>query len=225
MRVLLPLLFSLATGLAQNTQDTPQNTPYELKGFTVGVSTLTEFKAKFHHCADVCTDKEQKKYKVAARFAPSCSDDNPDGVRPPATNADWTKDGFVFCQPYLFFEQSRGQSFTVAEIETTAYFDFFQGRLYHISAAFLNNGGSNFKSMLEPFTGKYGAPTSQENHEYQNAFGAKFTGLIVVWDNSASRIVMSEIGADRDTSAVEFTHAQLKKKAEAAEPKKTSKDL
>jgi hypothetical protein len=36
---------------------------------------------------------------------------------------------------------------------------------------------------------------------------------------------MSEIGADRDTSAVEFTHAQLKKKAEAAEPKKTSKDL
>jgi len=225
MRALLPLLLFLATSLAQNAQDIPQSTPYELKSFTVGVSTLTEFKTRFYHCADACTDKEQKKYKVAARFAPSCSDDNPGGIRAPATNADWTKAGFVFCQPYYFFEQSRGKSFNIADIETTAYFDFFQGRLYHISAAFLNYGGGNFKSMLEAFTGKYGAPTTQENHDYQNAFGAKFTGLIVVWDNSTSRIVISEIGADKDTSAVEFTDTQLKKEADAAAPKKTSKDL
>ena len=219
------LLF-LATCLAQSTQNTSQSTsPYELKGFSVGVSTLAEFKTKFYHCADVCTDKQQKKSKMPARFAPFCSDDNPDGIRPPATNADWTKAGFVSCQPYYFFEQSRGQSFTIADIETTAYFEFFQGRLYHISAVFLNYGGSNFKSMVEAFSAKYGPPTSQENHEYQNAFGAKFAGLIIVWDNSVSRIVMSEIGADKDTSAVEFTHEQLKKEADAAVPKKTSKDL
>jgi hypothetical protein len=131
----------------------------------------------------------------------------------------------VFCQPYFFFEQSRGQSFTIADIQTSAYFDFFQGRLYRISAAFLNYGGSNLRSMLEAFTSKYGPPTSQEQHEYQNGFGAKFSGLIVVWENSTSRIVISEIGADKDTSAIEFTHKQLRKEAEAAAPKKSSKDL
>jgi hypothetical protein len=225
MRVLLPLLLFLGTSPSQNTQDISQSAPYELKGFTVGVSTLAGFKAKFHHCADVCADKEQKRSKMPARFAPFCSDDYPDVIRPPLTNADWTKAGLVFCQPYYFFEQARGQSFTIADIETTAYFDFFQSRLYRISAAFVNYGGTNFKSMIEAFTTKYGTPTSQENREYQNAFGAKFTGRIVTWDNSTSTIVISEIGADKDTSAVEFSHTQLKKEADSAAPKKSSKDL
>jgi hypothetical protein len=160
-----------------STAPIPQTSPYELKGFTLGVSTLAEFKSQFYRCADVCNEKEQKKYKVAAKFAPFSSDDHPETIRPPATNADWTKAGLVFCQPYYFFEQSRGQSFTIADIQTSAYFDFFQGRLYRISAAFLNYGGSNFRSMLEAFASKYGPPTSQEQHEYQNGFGATFSGL------------------------------------------------
>jgi hypothetical protein len=96
MRALLIFLLSLTTGLvAQSTSAIPQTIPYELKGFTVGMSTLAEFKSEFYHCADVCNEKEQKKYKVAAKFAPFCSDDYPETIRPPATNADWTKAGWL----------------------------------------------------------------------------------------------------------------------------------
>jgi hypothetical protein len=61
--------------------------------------------------------------------------------------------------------------------------------------------------------------------DYQNSFGAKFTGRIITWDNGVSRIVLTEFGADRDTSAVEFVHPSLKRAAEAAAPKHSSKDL
>jgi hypothetical protein len=33
-----------------------QDKPYSLKGFTVGESTLQDFKAQFRHCADNCSD-------------------------------------------------------------------------------------------------------------------------------------------------------------------------
>jgi len=201
-------------------QDTAQPTAYELKGFTLGVSTLDDFKNKFHHCADVCKSKTPK-------FAPLCSDDYPNSGQTPdhANSAEaWTKAGLVFCQPYFPFESFQGELFTIADIRTKSYFYFFQSRLYGISAAFVNHG-SEFRAMLEAFTGKYGQPTSQEMRDYQNSFGAKFTGRIITWDNGVSRIVLTEFGADRDTSAVEFVHPSLKRAAEAAAPKHSSKDL
>jgi hypothetical protein len=50
-----------------------QDKPYSLKGFTVGESTLQDFKAQFRHCADNCSDKAVKKYGVPPKFAPFCS--------------------------------------------------------------------------------------------------------------------------------------------------------
>jgi len=204
-----------------------ESAPYELKGITLGVSTLAEFKTKFHHCADNCSEKLEKKY-YHSKFAPFCSDENPYSQQTPDRAQDaepWTKAGLVFCQPYYPFEGFQGKYFTIADINTTACFEFFQEKVYRISAAFLNAGGTNFKAMLEALTSKYGPATSQETREYQNSFGAKISGRVITWDNGVSKIVLTEFGADKDTSAVEFTHTALQSEAEKAAPKHSSKDL
>jgi hypothetical protein len=136
--------------------------PYTVKGFTLGVSTLADFKAQFHHCADNCSEKAQKKY--GAVFAPHCSDDFP-GARLTPDRADssslWTAAGLVFCEPYFPFENFRGQYFTIADINTSAEFNFFAGKLFRISAAFQNIAGVNFKAMRESLIAKFGAPTKE----------------------------------------------------------------
>jgi hypothetical protein len=64
-----------------------QDKPYSLKGFTVGESTLQDFRTQFRHCADNCSDKAVKK-SSAPRFAPFCSDDHPEArLTPTRTHA------------------------------------------------------------------------------------------------------------------------------------------
>lgn len=187
---------------------------YTLKGFTLGESTLADFKA-------------QKQY--GAEFKPFCSDDSPLARLTPDradSSSSWTQAGFVFCRPYVPLEVSHsGQFFTVADISTTPYFDFFQGKLYRISAAFFNYGGVNFKAMRKALTEKYGAPAKEIPTEYQNPFGAKLAGLMVTWDNGVSTIELTEFNGSRDASLVTFTHKQMAIDAAAAAPKKASKDL
>ena len=78
------------------------------------------------------------------------------------------------------------------DVPTTAYFHFFRDTLYRISAAFTNYGGTNFRATYEAFSAKYGPPLKELITEYQNDFGAKFGGRLVIWDNGVSAIELSE---------------------------------
>jgi hypothetical protein len=199
-----------------------QDKPYSLKGFVVGESTLQDFKAQFHHCADICDEKSQK--QGFAKFAPFCSDDYPEARLTPgredSSNA-YTQSGLVYCQPHFPFEGQRSVQFTIADIPTTAQFDFYQGNLYRISATFYT---SRFTAMQEAFSGKYGTPFVTIV-EYQNAFGAKFTGSVATWDNSLSTIVLRQYGGSVEYSALLIEHKALAAQAETAKPKHSSKDL
>lgn len=230
--VTLLVIFVLPLAFAQES--------YTLKGFTLGQSTLSDFKTEFHHCAswysrEGCAflnaetkahDKWASKHKGSSpEFGPFCSDDHPLARLTPDradTSEAWTKAGLVYCQPYIPYE---GQFFTIADIKTTAYFDFFQNELYRMTAAFSNYGGLNFKAMHESLIAKYGAPSKQISNEYQNSFGARVAGLTITWDNGVSTIELTEINGSKDQSAVVFTHKQTATDAAAAAPKGASKDL
>ncbi len=198
--------------------------PYSLKGFTVGESTLQDFKAQFHHCADTCDEKSQKKFGVPAKFAPFCSDDYPEARLTPGREANssaYTQAGLIYCQPYFPFEEQRGVQFTIADIPATTQFDFYQGKLYRISATFY---ASRFTAMQEALTGKYGTP-SVTAAEYQNGFGAKFTGSVATWDNSVSTITLRQYAGSVDYSALVTENKALAAQAATAKPKQSSKDL
>lgn len=197
----------------------PAQEPYSVKGFTIGESSLADFKAQLHHCADSC--------KTSPTYAPFCSDSSPaGGLTPDGKDAtSWTAVGLVFCDPYFPFENSHGVFFTLAEINTTARFDFIDGKLYRVSAAFPNTGGVNFRAMRDALTSKYGNPSQERLTNYQNSFGATRTGSIVSWDNGITTIELTEYNANVDESAVVFTHKKLAADALARAPKKTGKDL
>jgi hypothetical protein len=202
-----------------------QDKPYSLKGFTVGESALQDFKAQFHHCADTCDEKAQKKFGVAPKFAPFCSDDYPEARLTPGredTSSAYTQAGLVYCQPYFPFEAQRGVQFTIADIPATTQFDFYQGKLYQISATFYS---SRFTAMQEALTGKYGTPSSVTAVDYQNAFGAKFTGNVVTWENRVSTISLRQCSGSVEYSGLVLEHKALAAQAATAKPKQSSKDL
>ncbi len=201
-----------------------QGQPYSLKGFTVGGSTLQDFKTQFHHCADNCDAKAAKTY--GSKFAPLCSDDYPEARLTPGredTSRSYTQAGLVYCQPYFPFEEQRGPLFSIADVPATTEFDFYQDKLYRISATFY---AVRFAAMQEALTGKYGTPSSITAVDYQNAFGAKFTGSVVVWDNSISTITLRQYGSHSvGFSGLVVEHKALAAQAAAARPKQPSKDL
>jgi hypothetical protein len=215
MRSFFVALILLGSALAQD--------PYGVKGFVVGKTTLLEFRNEFQHCADNCTPKQQKKYGSAI-MAPFCSDtDSGAALSIPSSDRELhLKAGLVYCQPYFPFESFKGTKWTIADVPVTAYFDFYQGVLYRLSAAFPSAG---FSLMRSAFAEKYGSPTNVGMQEYQNAYGAKSQGAVVVWDNGVSRIELTQVSSSNDISAVVFTHSQLAAAAAKAAPKHTSNDL
>ena len=213
--VVIALLILLGSAAAQE--------PYGLKGFVVGKSTLEEFKKEFQHCADNCTAKQQRKYG-AARMAPFCSDTDLGAASslPLSDRELHLKAGLVYCQPYFPFESFNGTKWTIADVPVTAYFEFYQGTLYKFSAAFPSSG---FSLMRSAFEKKYGTPAKVDVHEYQNGYGAKYQGAVVVWDNGVSRIELMEVIRSKDESGVMFSHAQMAAAAANAAPKHKSDDL
>jgi hypothetical protein len=175
--------------------------------------------------ADNCSDKAVKK-SSAPRFAPFCSDDHPEARLTPGredTSNAYTRAGLVYCQPYFSFEEQRGPLFTIADIPATTRFDFYQDRLYRISATFY---ASRFTAMQEALTGKYGTPSSITAVDYQNTFGAKFTGSVVTWDNGTSVLTLRQYGTGSvENSGLVIEHKALAAQAAAARPKQPSKDL
>jgi hypothetical protein len=128
----------------------------------------------------------------------------------------------VFCQPYFPFEASKGLTYTIADVPTGARFSFFQGKLYAIDASFAADQFSRIKDALKA---KYGPPTSEEKKEYQNGFGATYSGGVVVWDNPVSSITLVERCTNLNSSCVMLQHKALGKAVEAAKPTGTSTDI
>jgi hypothetical protein len=60
----------------------------------------------------------------------------------------------------------------------------------------------------------YGKPKAVETREYQNGFGAKFTGNVCVWDNGVSQIVLEQRFGDLKTSNLILLHSELYKLVE-----------
>jgi hypothetical protein len=180
---------------------------------------------QFHHCADVCDEKAAKTYGTPPKFAPFCSDDYPDARLTPgreATSSAYTQAGSVYCQPYFPFEAQRGLQFTIAEIPATTQFDFYQGKLYQISAMF---DASRFVAMQEALTGKYGSPSSVTAVDYQNAFGAKITRSVVTWDNSVATMCLRQYDGSVEYSGLVIENKALAARAATAKPKQSSNDL
>ena len=199
-----------------------QDAPYSIKGFTVGETTLQDFKTQFHHCADNCDARGWE-----PKFASFCSDT----FSAAAVDADGhyirdvpahTQAGLVYCQPYFPFEQMRGQHFTIAEVPATTEFDFYQNKLYRVAATFYS---ASFSGMQGALSAKYGAPASITTAEYQNAFGAKFSGTVATWENTVSKIILTQYSRSRDYSGLVIEHKALASQAASAIPKQIPKDL
>jgi hypothetical protein len=88
---------------------------------------------------------------------------------------------------------------TVAEVEAyrTVYY-FFQGKLYLIRSTLPKE---SYRTIRSAFEEKYGVPTSHVE-QYQNSFGATFTGENLLWSNEISRISITEHGSDPDSQIV-----------------------
>jgi hypothetical protein len=221
----MKLSFVLLAMLAFMPSAFAQEKPYSLKGFTVGESTLQDFKTQFHHCADNCSDKAAKQY--GQKFAPFCSDTYNaaavDSQRQFIQDVPaHTRAGLVYCQPYFPFEEQRVPLFTIADIPAATEFDFYQDKLYRIAATFY---AVSFSAMQEAMAGKYGTPSSITTVEYQNSFAAKFTGTVVTWENTLSKMTLIQYSGSRDFSGLLIEHKALAAQAVTARPKQPSKDL
>jgi hypothetical protein len=63
---------------------------------------------------------------------------------------------------------------------------------------------STYSELIKALEAKYGPPPQQETQTLQNAFGAKFEGQVLVWQNAVSRVIASEYFGSRDASALLF---------------------
>jgi hypothetical protein len=87
---------------------------------------------------------------------------------------------------------------------------------------------SVFGELIKALEAKYGPPPQREMETLQNAFGVKFEGQVLVWENGISRIIASEYFGSRDASALLFRLTPLERNVserlnEAA--KKRARDL
>jgi len=192
----------------QSEQKMPEQ-PYDLKGDRLGMS-LQDFKTKYRH-----------RFQTDPREAPFCSDQRDVAAResdPFSTLGEesWhPKANIVNARITFPFEDYQGGTYTptIAGIKTdTHLYSFIDGRLYLITYSFAQSGFSRVKEAME---GVYGEAKSATTKEYQNLFGAKFDGVICMWDNGVSGILLAERHTDLKTSQLILLHHELGKVAEA----------
>jgi hypothetical protein len=187
----------------------PPEKPYDLKGDRLGMS-LQAFKANHRRVFNA-----GKLYE-----APFCSDGRDDAAResgPIETMGEepWHPKAKVVNARITFpFEDSeRGTNYGSSYVPALAgvktkhhHYSFVDGRLYEIYYAFPQ---SRFAQIQEAMVTTYGKPKSVDVKEYQNGFGAKFTGKVCIWDNGTSNIVLMERFGDLKTSGLMLTHKEL----------------
>jgi hypothetical protein len=183
--------------------------PYELKGDKLGM-TLQDFKMKYRH-----------KVQGDPREAPFTSDQRDAAAResepmPTLMEESWhPKANIVNARITFPFEDYRANKYTptLARVKTDLHlYRFVDDRLYRIEYVFPQSG---FSEVQEAMVATYGKPKDIITKEYQNSFGAKFSGVVCTWDNGVSSIILMERFIDLKTSLLTFVHQDLDNVVEA----------
>ncbi len=161
-----------------------QAAPYDIKGDVLG-SSIDTFKAKYRHVP-----------KGDPSVAPYCESKG---------------SGLDECQVYFRFEKIhaayRGETIeTIANCPADLEYSFVDGTLWMIAGIFQQR---DFQTVETAFVEKFGAPKTKTVKQYQNAFGAQFSGAVEEWDNGVSHIVLLERTEDLDNSGFSVTHTAL----------------
>jgi hypothetical protein len=176
--------------------------PFDIKGDRLGMS-LEMFKARHHRTVE--GDK---------RTAPFCSDERPgDDNVSLFYKAELRKAGIVHARTTFPFEEIRDSANrpTIAGVPAEAFiYKFVDGSLYDMTVFFEHK---DFEQVLEALKGKYGETTVKETRTYQNGFGAKFDGDVLVWRNAVSEISLFERAGKVDDSLLIVVHKELGKLA------------
>jgi hypothetical protein len=170
--------------------------------------SLQDFKAKYRRTFDA-----GKLYEV-----PFCSDQRNDNAReksPLSTlfEASWHPKAKIVNARITFpFEDYKANNHTptLAGIKADHHlYRFVDDRLYRIEYVFPH---SSFAEVQEAMVATYGKAKALTTKEYQNAFGAKFAGVICTWDNGVSGVVLMERSVDLKTSLLMYIHHELDKR-------------
>lgn len=185
--------------------------PFDLKGDRLGM-LLTDFRAKYARTVQGHNEP-----------APFCSDTRPGKRIEPLLSEEWFQQaGIVTCRLNFLFEEVRRRpgdlQTTVANVQTKILvYHFVDDRLFRITVWLPHDGFADVKSAMVE---KFGPPKSLTKEAYQNAFGAKFDGETLAWDNGSSAAMLAERLGDVKTSGLVLVHKQLNETAESRRPKK-----
>jgi hypothetical protein len=100
--------------------------------------------------------------------------------------------GEVFCDVSPGVANPEGKDIAGEKVARVDY-RFMNGRLYRISMPFAS---VHYAGIRGAFIQRYGSPTRSSDESFQNAYGARWTGEILVWSQGSQSIVLREGSQD-----------------------------
>jgi hypothetical protein len=187
------LLIALSPIAAFSQSETPQ--PFVFKGAQLGM-TLEAFRAKFAGDEErVRFSQIVGKHKQVARWvtvpSPYC-EDTVEGKAALLQSQGLQDDGVDWIHGMVCGVSER-QSVAAGIPLEMLLFKFNGGKLSGILFVYESSGFANVSSG---FAEKYGAGTEVSAVEYQNIFGAKWSGNVLRWKQGTQQIVLTE-GSDQ----------------------------
>ena len=174
--VKLPLCAAgiLAVSVTLSAQIVIKPARIDFKGDRLGMS-LSEFKAK-HPLSGKCTDDAAKR-----AAAPDMFEDLTEQIA----------HGLINCiAPATVVNR---------EAPEGALYKFLDGKLYAIFVTFPHDA---FNEAVATAQDKYGVQTATDTEQYQNYFGAQFSGRSAVWIQRGDIVFLKEYTEDLKTSAM-----------------------
>jgi hypothetical protein len=162
------------------------NEPFEFKGFRLGMDrpSLEQVIAK-----KIWVAKKQGAFKKPVKWEvplPLCSDDSYRVDETPRALVS----GDVVCVPG--WPALNPEMYTVAgEKAFHIELHLTSGKLWKIELVF---DSRSFETINKAFSAKFGEPSSTTTEEFQNGFGAKFTGQLKTWHRGPQSILLREGG-------------------------------
>jgi len=89
-------------------------------------------------------------------------------------------------------------------------YKFVDNKLYEVTV-FFHHG--DFDQVMNAVKAKYGEPAKKDTRTYENAFGAKFDGGVMIWSNAVSEITVFERAGTVDDSLLIVSDKELQKTA------------
>jgi hypothetical protein len=166
----------------------PQASAYELKGDKLGAS-MAEYLSR--HPADCVAQTAAAPIVHRSVFSgnvlTNTSQQHPSDIKFACTNYSLSRNEVTLATAPMKWEEV----------------DFSHQRLYRVAYEF---NEEHFGLVQAAFVLKFGPPTSADDANVQNGFGAHYTRTTLVWKNGVSTIVLSQMsGGDLTLSQVEIT--------------------